>query len=394
MAALAPLKVAIIGGSIGGLAAANTYHRLGATVSVFEKSSTGFTGRGGSIGFCQVPLWEAVRGEPMMRRGERASRQQGGWVYGDLWTYLFEGLPRGVVRFGRAVDTLGDDPLRPRIDGETYDLAIVADGGWSELRGLYFERTRPVYAGYQAWRFRVEASAVPGFTAYGEYGSGVMRAILLDIIADKGTDYIMGGTTVPAFEKTVQKPSNGENRQAGASDNAASGSGLLTDAVSAQQQKEFLELFRSSFGQHENGELLRAMEAAASRGKITPTPQFEFGATSVIRGRIVLVGDAAHMASPRTAAGAHTALQDAYFLHEAFAEVLKLHSERGPGPGPGSPADKLVAAALAIYGPKAVTRAQALLLRSHAVSSEVVPKEFKRAKSIYLPPTLGMREAP
>jgi 2-polyprenyl-6-methoxyphenol hydroxylase-like FAD-dependent oxidoreductase len=81
---LISLKVAIIGGSIGGLAAANSFHRLGAHVKVFEKADGPFSGRGGSIGFCQVPLWEAVRGgEAMMRRGQRANRSQGGWIYGE-----------------------------------------------------------------------------------------------------------------------------------------------------------------------------------------------------------------------------------------------------------------------------------------------------------------------
>ena len=45
------MKVAVIGGSIGGLSAATVLHRLGCEVKVFEKSATPFKGRGGSIGY-------------------------------------------------------------------------------------------------------------------------------------------------------------------------------------------------------------------------------------------------------------------------------------------------------------------------------------------------------
>ena len=41
------LRGAIVGGSIGGLATARVFHRLGASVRVFEKSPTSFEGRGG-----------------------------------------------------------------------------------------------------------------------------------------------------------------------------------------------------------------------------------------------------------------------------------------------------------------------------------------------------------
>ena len=57
-----PLRVGIVGGSIGGLAAATGFFRLGAEVRVFEKAPQPFNGRGGSIGYCNVPLWESLRG--------------------------------------------------------------------------------------------------------------------------------------------------------------------------------------------------------------------------------------------------------------------------------------------------------------------------------------------
>lgn len=48
-------------------------------------------------------------------------------------------------------------------------------------------------------------------------------------------------------------------------------------------------------------------------------PVWELAAGRVVRGRLVLPGDAAHMASPRTGAGAYTAMVDAVVLGRELA---------------------------------------------------------------------------
>jgi hypothetical protein len=67
--ALSPPSVAIVGGSIAGLAAATAFLRLGFSVRVFEAADRPFYGRGGSIGYCNVELWQSLRGATMIRRG-------------------------------------------------------------------------------------------------------------------------------------------------------------------------------------------------------------------------------------------------------------------------------------------------------------------------------------
>ncbi len=128
------IKVAIVGGSLTGLAAAVGLHRLGITVTVFEKFPASFEKRGSSLGFVDVSLWENLCGSPMMRFGERASRDQGAFFYGDLWQYLYEFLPEGCVKFNSSVTDLGGDNMHPTIFGEVFDAVIIADGGWSTLR--------------------------------------------------------------------------------------------------------------------------------------------------------------------------------------------------------------------------------------------------------------------
>jgi 2-polyprenyl-6-methoxyphenol hydroxylase-like FAD-dependent oxidoreductase len=99
-------------------------------------------------------------------------------------------------------------------------------------------------------------------------------------------------------------------------------------------------------------------------------PQYEFAARRVVSGRRVLVGDAAHMASPRTASGAHTAVLDAAGLLNAFAPLM--------AGGWGAVVD----AALAAYGPPALQRAAALYARSLEVSADVTPPGWRRSSSV------------
>jgi 2-polyprenyl-6-methoxyphenol hydroxylase-like FAD-dependent oxidoreductase len=88
--ALQDLRVAVVGGSIGGLAVAVALQRLGASVEVFEKGTQSYHGRGGSMGYCDVQLWSRLRGQTMVRRGVPAHRSQGAWLYGDLWRFWMD----------------------------------------------------------------------------------------------------------------------------------------------------------------------------------------------------------------------------------------------------------------------------------------------------------------
>ena len=362
---MAELRVCIVGGSIGGLAAALSFHRLGARVRVFEKAPAPLYGRGGSIGFVNNMLWEKVRGAPMMRRGQRASRAQGAYLYGDLWGYLYDGLPADTVRFGATVESLGDDPSAPIVDGETYDLCVISDGGWSALRERYFAQyldpRAPIYAGYNVWRFRVERKLVPGWDAEGEYSDGSHhRTILMNIALNDGRDFVMGGSAIAAEEGTLAPPDAGASRQDFGDDK----DGGNTESA----PKWFLPWYKAHFGRHAGGELYRAHVAAAEHGKIAAQPQYEFAASKIVLGRLVLVGDAAHMASPRTGAGAHTAVMDGLGLYDAFTAALAGRGGNGP----------LAERLLALYQPDALERAAALYARSREVSADVIAPGWKR----------------
>jgi 2-polyprenyl-6-methoxyphenol hydroxylase-like FAD-dependent oxidoreductase len=209
-------RVAVIGGSLGGLAAANVFVQLGWEVQVFERSQTTFESKGHGLGFVDVALWEDLRGVQMIRRGRQASREQGAFYYGDLWRFLHAGLPEHTLRLGQTVADLGDDSNHPVVANQAYDLCVVADGGWSGLRH-YVTGTQPEYAGYIVWRGRVDADQVPGFKSFGVFKNGVYDTIILPLSPDDGRNYIVCGFFVATPEAEISRPDAGTSRH-GASD--------------------------------------------------------------------------------------------------------------------------------------------------------------------------------
>ena len=301
------MQVAVVGGSLTGLAVANVLHRLGIAVTVFEKFPATFEKRGSSLGFVDVSLWEHIRGEKMMRFGKRANRQQGAFYYGDLWQFLYEGVPRECVKFDQSVTDLGNDAMNPTINGHRYDAVIVADGGWSTLRHYVNGNKEPEYSGYVVWRAKVALKDVPRFSGEGLYYSGKLFTIALNVPTCDGQHFVMGGLAIATPETEVVKSNQGVSRHTEIADESK-----LPDW--------FLPLIQNSFSHHANGEINRWFQACATTGKITPQPLYEFMADNVVKGRIIVMGDAAHMASPRTAAGAHTGILDAVGLMEAFSK--------------------------------------------------------------------------
>mmetsp|Transcript_70336 Transcript_70336/g.198454 ORF Transcript_70336/g.198454 Transcript_70336/m.198454 type:complete len:374 (+) Transcript_70336:49-1170(+) len=350
-------KVAVVGASLGGLASANVLFQLGFTVHVYERGDSTFENRGHGLGFVDVGLWQKLRGARMLRRGTQASRAQGAFYYGDLWRFLYEGLPDGTVRFGHMVEDLGD-VMRPTIGDEAYDIVVVADGGWSVLR-RYVTTSQPQYAGYVVYRCQIDADDVPGFADFGVFKNGIFDTIALPLTTDSGRNSIVCGAFIATPEAEVRTPEAGTSRHGAAEAKEHRGNSV---------PDWFLPLYREKFGAHARGELVRLMEAILAKGKVSPHPQFEYAADAVTAGRVVVVGDAAHMASPRTAVGAHTAVLDAIALREAFAATAGIDD------------------ALKLYSRDGVLRAQELFRRSREVSQDFVPAEGMTA--IVSPATL------
>jgi len=300
--------------------------------------------------------------------GRQSFENQGSFYYGDMWSFLFSGLPDGCVKFGRTIETLGD-AATPTVDGDSFDFVIIADGGWSSLRGKYFnDEEQPEYTGYQIFWGRADAADCGSELMHSFDGRtelvGPYATVTLPVPHFDGHRQYMAAWFVPTPEAEIKRPGGGDNRQI----EQVSGNG--------NAPKWFLPFIKALFGQRAEAirrkspgtdgrsaadEIVRFAEAAATKGKITASPVYEFGASRVVNGSVVLMGDAAHMASPFTAAGAHTAMLDAYELLKALTSKSSLQ------------------AALRAYNTGGVSRAKSLLRRSRACTKHLLPRQGKEA---------------
>ena len=104
---------------------------------VFEAFSSGFQNRGGALGSVDLKLLQTISPTGTVQKHIRNHVH----FYGDLWEYLYEGLPISSVKFGIDIQEIRHpESLKPAllIEGkhQEFDLIIGADGGKSTIRKL------------------------------------------------------------------------------------------------------------------------------------------------------------------------------------------------------------------------------------------------------------------
>jgi 2-polyprenyl-6-methoxyphenol hydroxylase-like FAD-dependent oxidoreductase len=178
-----PGKALVVGGSLGGLFAANLLHDLGWEVDVFEKVPDDLAARGAGIGTHQELVDVLARlGIAMDERlgfkvGERVCVDRAGnelyrcwWghtmsAWANVYRPLKDRFPAERYHFGKGFAALaseGDEIVARFDDGSQArtDLLIGADGLRSAVRAQLFPGLEPAYAGYVAWRSIVDEGAI------------------------------------------------------------------------------------------------------------------------------------------------------------------------------------------------------------------------------------------
>ncbi len=168
-------RVAVVGGSLGGLTAALLLRELGLDVTVYERSGTELEQRGAGIGFLPASyryLAERARVDlddvSISTRYIRYLDRQGRLVHEREQPYRFSNwntLYRSLLRcFGDERYLLGREctDIRQRdrkvqvrqVSGDQVevDLLVCADGVGSRARAYLLPEVRAQYAGYVAWR--------------------------------------------------------------------------------------------------------------------------------------------------------------------------------------------------------------------------------------------------
>lgn len=337
-----PLRVAVVGGSLGGLTAALLLRDAGHDVHVYERSSDELKSRGAGI----------VVVDPTFRYfTERAGRRLDDvstavprvvTVAADGEVLLVEERPHRFTSWSAlhralrasfdadryhlstevvATEDLGAGARVRFADGsaQEVDLVIAADGIGSGTRRRLLPDVEPAYAGYVAWR-----SAVPSVALDADTRALVDDAMVYQLLDDShvlvypipagvGGDPAVdgdGGTLINlVWYRNVDGP--------GLDD-------LMVDATGRRQQTtlqpgmvrpEHAERFRAD-ARARLAPVIAAIAELADEPFVqvvrdVEVPRMRFG-------RVVLMGDAAFAARPHAAAGTAKAAADAWALAEAI----------------------------------------------------------------------------
>ena len=300
------MRVIIVGGGIGGLAAGIALRRHGHEVQVWERTaSIGAAGSGltlwpnGLRALDAIGLGDPVRAKAMMdteggirdRSGRLLTRtdtakmaaRHGSVVAvhrADLFDILSDALGSDRLRLGATVtgiDIGGEVCVQSDVGADTADVVVGADGLRSIVRTAVCPHARePRYAGYTAWRMITRP--LPPLREGGEiWGRGERFGV---VPLPDGRVYLFG--------------------VAGAPEGMRSPDGELTEV-------------RRRFGEWPDPvpQLLDEVPPdAVLRHDIYDLPDLP----SFVRGPVALLGDAAHAMTPNLGQGANQALEDAVTL--------------------------------------------------------------------------------
>jgi 2-polyprenyl-6-methoxyphenol hydroxylase-like FAD-dependent oxidoreductase len=333
------MRAIVIGGSLGGLFAANILHRNGWDVTLFERTGQELSGRGAGIvthaelnqallrAGCVVDetLGVPVPGRVTLARDGSLEAErplpQVLTAWGRLYHLLKQAFPADRYRFGRTLARVEQDANSATAvftDGsrETADLLVGADGIRSTVRAQFAPDTKPKYAGYVAWRGLVEESVLSPET----------HAALFERFA----------FCLPAREQMLGYPVAGANNRTRPgerrwnfvwyrpADEATTLRDLLTDADGRTYEGNIpLDRIRPDVIAHMLEEAKRVLspqffEVVQKTEQPFYQPIYDLESTHLAFGRVVLVGDAAFVARPHCGMGVTKAGADAVALIDAL----------------------------------------------------------------------------
>ncbi|WP_413729288.1 FAD binding domain-containing protein [Sodalis sp. RH22] len=335
-------RALIIGGSLGGLFAGTMLRAIGWNVDIFERSPHDLDSRGGGI-VLQPEVKEVFRRGGITLDNDRlgvrsayrtvflpdgaiqsrhlAPQTQTSWslIYTTLKTAFGESHYHRGKRLARieqdfstaTVTALFEDGSR-----ESGDLLIGADGGGSTVRSLFWPQVQPRYAGYLAWRGLVPEDAMPAAARealHGDFG-----------FANNSGSHILG-YLMPGEDNDVRPghrlynwvwyrvADGGQLAQimtdrAGLERHYSIPEGMLADRWRAHLRDDARSLLPPPFS---------AIVAATEH----PFAQAirDLAADEMVSGRVAILGDAASIPRPHTAASTAKAAANALALADELA---------------------------------------------------------------------------
>jgi 2,6-dihydroxypyridine 3-monooxygenase len=332
-------RVAVVGGSLGGLTAALVLRDLGCQVMVFERSTAELESRGAGIVVLDTTLRyfrertdldvdRITTSTGFLRYLDRG----GAVVYQEPRRYRYSGwhtiyrallgcLDPGAYRLGSEMvgfEQAGGRTVVRFADGSSsgYDLLVCADGIASIARAALQPLARPAYAGYVAWR--------------GTVPEGQLSAPVRELLADSIVYQVMPNShillyPIPALDGSVEPGRRLANfvwyRNYAAGDELDD---LMTDREGVRHdlslppgaaREPHLGALRAAASERLAGQLAEVVHHTER-----PFVQviFDIEVDRMAFGHVCLIGDAAFALRPHAAAGTAKASADAWALAAAL----------------------------------------------------------------------------
>jgi 2-polyprenyl-6-methoxyphenol hydroxylase-like FAD-dependent oxidoreductase len=332
-------RALVIGGSLGGLCAGVCLRAAGWRVSIFERSSGPMDDRGAGIVLQSEVLTLLERLKLTTREGISVESRERQYLYKDgsvassgdsqqfmtSWGALFNSLRRGFPDadfhsgFKLVNFTAEGNQVMVRFENgreETGDLLVGGDGAWSAVRQQLLPTIAPEYAGYVAWRGVVAENALPATlrnTFLGKFTFFQMPRSHILCYAIPGAD---GSITEGKrrlnwvwywnYREADELPALLTDRT-GRKRRTSVPPGMVCPEHWQKQMEIAHALLPPQFQ-----ELLKATEEPFAQ------PIRDLAASQMVFGRAVLVGEAAFVVRPHTAAAAAKAAADGMMLGQAL----------------------------------------------------------------------------
>ncbi|MGW3995021.1 FAD-dependent monooxygenase [Amycolatopsis sp. NPDC004772] len=319
-------RVAVVGGSVAGCAAAIALARAGCAVTVFERSRGVLADRGFGVGLARTAWQEFAdagyfaAAMPALRcrsrwwivpdpaggdTGRRAWRQPLDLLltnWGIVWRGLHERVPDSVARHTATVTAVREteDGVEVTADGVPghFDVVVGADGYASLVRRAT-GGGHPDYAGYALWRGNYPVSRL-GTPPPALDGTGV--SVMFP--GGHAVFYLIPG--LPGAETRVNwaaylpLPHPGGRRSWPPGTVGDGPAAALDRVVEAHFPPAWARIVR-----------------ATTRAELALQPIYDLAVTRYATGRVLLAGDAGALARPHAGGGVTKAVQDARALEEA-----------------------------------------------------------------------------
>lgn len=324
------MRIAVIGGSIAGCAAAVALQRAGQTVFVYEKSTRALEDKGAGI-VIPTSLLEELQGEKFLDKNIPAIAADGRtfavgekqiWKqpmqavalhWRELYSNLYKRIVPGSYQSGKTVTDIIEDTAAEKItlkfaEGEEseFDLVICADGAHSFAREKFYLDIKPIYAGYIAWR---------GTIAYDQLDDA-------DVFSGEVARYYC----YDQGHLICFPIQDGDKRLLNWVFYEVCDSDTFETRFAREAHDGIYNLdSRQKAGLHELAKRVLPANMAAAVCKTEKPfvqPVMEVSVPNPLVGnRCVLIGDAAALLRPHTASGATKALQDALALRDALSSA-------------------------------------------------------------------------